>query len=115
MPQAVYASAAANWITGVASESPVIPGKPTLEANPVCAVQEPDLHGSRVAVSAVQQNRRRERVIVIDAEDPGLLVLVAQRRSQRTIEIRNAVRQLAIERLEVGDAVLRTEEMIDLE
>ena len=63
----------------------------------------------------MQQHGRREAVIVIDAEDPGLLVLVAQRRAQRAIEIRHRVRELAVERLEVRHAVLVAEDVIDLE
>ena len=52
---------------------------------------------------------------MIDAENPGLLVLIAERRSQRTVEIRDGMGELAIQRLEVGDAVLIAEGVVDLE
>ena len=41
--------------------------------------------------------------IVVDAEDLRFLVLIAQRRAQRAGKVRDAVRELTIDRLEVGE------------
>ena len=52
---------------------------------------------------------------MIDAENSRFLILIAERGSKRTGKIRNADGELAVDRLEVGDAILLAENVIDLE